>query len=104
LKVKQVQGALVRWDELAAANPNIKVYTYDWMPAFKGTMLRDQWATIELMTYDSKTLYRPALLLRKDDPHERRVFEHFRDQFEAIRRHSKPRVPGERSPWFRDVK
>ena len=101
VKVRQVQEALLEWDKLATRNRNIRVFTYDWMPAFKGTLWRDRSALIEFMTYDSKTLFRPALLLRKDDPDEKPVFEHFSEQFETILKHAKPRTRGERSSWFR---
>jgi hypothetical protein len=68
------------------------------MPGFQGFLLRGRWAMVEFMTFDSNTLGRPGLLMRKDSPHEEKVFDLFTKQFEDIGNRCRPRERPEKPP------
>ena len=103
-KVEQVRGALRKWD--ARKDPknehyheNITVRTYESSPTMQGVIVKDDWALIELILYDSRTVMRPALLLNNREESDREAFRLFSDRFRALWDSATPRKQGERPEW-----
>jgi hypothetical protein len=86
-KIDQVRRSLAGWAKRAKENGNIKVKTYDWMPAIKIVMWHGKAITVEIMTYNTNTKFRPCLLLRKNDPQEAPVFAEYEQQIKWFDEH-----------------
>jgi hypothetical protein len=103
-KIEQTRNALVEWDKRIDPSSelyrkNIQVWAYDSSPTMQGILVKGGWALLELLTYDTKPLFRPALLLRNDEETEHQAFNFFWDRCEALWAVSKKRKIGEMPDW-----
>jgi hypothetical protein len=57
------------------------------MPAIKIVMWHGKAITVEIMTYNTNTKFRPCLLLRKNDPQEAPVFAEYEQQIKWFDEH-----------------
>jgi lambda repressor-like predicted transcriptional regulator len=103
-KVEQTKNALIEWDKRVNQKDtvyrnNIRVRTYDSTPTLQGVIVKDKWALIEMIPYDTKPGFRPALLLRRDVDSEHSAFEFFSDRFLAMWNSAHERKIGDLPDW-----
>lgn len=79
ITMRQVKEAWEQWSSFAGKYPDVRVRKYRTIPTLQGILVRDKYASIELLPFDTQTDNRPGLFLTRSE--DRELFNLFQDKF-----------------------